>query len=197
MKTEKEILEEISLGEDSSRQFKVKLNNAVQIAIEMCAMSNSAGGIIYIGVKDDNTIAGINPDEVRKYNSWIADAASQLIRPSIYPQTQTLKIEGKLILLIEVSEGVSKPYCDKDGVYFVKSGSDKRKASPQELLRLFQESTQISLDETTTSAGINDIDKAKFYTFFEKAQGREFSSTGLSLEQVLDNMNLAEDGKLT
>jgi len=45
-KSEKEILEEISLGEDSSRQFKVKLNNAVQIAQEMCAMSNSNGGII-------------------------------------------------------------------------------------------------------------------------------------------------------
>jgi ATP-dependent DNA helicase RecG len=197
MKTEKEILEEISLGEDSSRQFKVKLNNAVQIAVEMCAMSNSAGGVIYIGVRNDNTVEGLNQDDVRKYNLWIADAASQMIRPSIYPQTQTLKVDGKLILLIEVSEGVSKPYCDNEGVYYVKSGSDRRKASPQELLRLFQESAQINLDETPTSAKINDVDLAKFYTFFEKVFGQEVSATGLKTNQILVNMNLANEENLT
>ncbi len=98
MKSEKEILEEIKLGEDSSRQFKVKLNNAVQIAIEMCAMSNSNGGIIYVGVSNDNTIEGLTSEDIRKYNLWIADAASQLIRPSIYPQSQTVKLESKTIL---------------------------------------------------------------------------------------------------
>ena len=85
-----------------------------------------------------------------------------------YHASDLNQLDGKLILIIEVSEGVSKAYCDKDGVYWVKSGSDKRKASPQELVRLFQQSAQITLDETTTSAGIGQIDKAKFFTFFEK-----------------------------
>ena len=50
---------EILLGEDSSRQFKEKIDKADKLAKEMCAMSNSKGGIIYIGIKDDSTIVGI------------------------------------------------------------------------------------------------------------------------------------------
>lgn len=197
MRTEKEIKEEIRLGEDSSRQFKVKLNNQAHIALEMCAMSNSSGGIIYIGVNDDCSIEGISQEEVRKYNSWISDAASQLIRPAIYPQTRTIQVEEKLLMLIEVSEGTSKPYQDHKGAFWVKTGSDKRVASPQELMRLFQQNSQLGLDEMVTSAKIDKIDQTKFDSFFERSKGLEFSSTGLKLEQVLNNMNLAKKDKLT
>lgn len=197
MKTLDQITHEISLGEDSTRQFKEKLNNAVQIAQEICAMSNSDGGDIYIGVKDNNTIIGLSADEIRLYNQYISAASSEHIRPAVYPRTQIEELDGKKILIIEVPEGPSKAYCDKDGVYWVKSGSDKRKASPQELVRLFQLSAQISIDETTTSAGTEQIDRAKFFTFFEKMHGYDFPASGLNLEKVLQNMNLAKDGKLT
>lgn len=197
MRTEFEIKQEIRLGEDSTRQFKVKLNNPTHIAIEMCAMSNSAGGTIYVGVKDDYSVEGLSPEEIRKYNSWIADAASQLIRPAIYPLTKTVEVNGKILLLIEVSEGISKPYQDNKGAFWVKSGSDKRVASPQELMRLFQQNAQLSLDEMVTSVGIGEIDQTKFFAFFEQTKGMEFKSTGLKLENVLSNMNLAKDGRLT
>lgn len=206
MKTEKEIIDDISLGEDSTRQFKVKLNDTLQIAKEMCAMSNSNGGIIYIGVADNHEIIGIDAAELRKYNPWIADAANQMIKPAIYPLTQTIKIKDKIILTIEITKGVAKPYCDNKGIYWIKSGSDNRTASPQDLLRLFQESTQIYLDETSTNAPIVKkeenkeewgIDLAKFYIFFEKNFGQEVSATGLKIEQLLVNMNLAKDTNLT
>lgn len=206
MKTESEIKQEIRLGEDSSRQFKEKLNNAEHVAVEMCAMSNSKGGVIYVGVKDNNTITGLSSEEIKKFNPWIADAANQLIRPAIYPQTQKIIIEEKTLLVIYVPEGPSKPYCDNKGVFWIKSGSDKRTASPQEILRLFQQSAQISLDEAITSAEVVTVkdgkedwslDLAKFYTFFERNFGKEISSTGLKTEQVLANMNLARDRKLT
>jgi predicted HTH transcriptional regulator len=143
MRTEAEIVKEISLGEDSSRQFKVKLNNPVHIAVEICAMSNSSGGTIYIGINDDCTLAGLTSEEIRKYNTWIAEAASQLILPSVYPLTQVMEVEGKILLLVKVSEGTSKPYQDK------------------------------------------------------QTKGMEFSFSGLPLEQVLTNMNIAKEGKLT
>jgi ATP-dependent DNA helicase RecG len=163
----------------------------------MCAMSNSSGGTIYIGVNDDCIIEGISPEEVRRYNAWISDAASQLIRPAIYPQTQIIEIDGKIILLIEVSEGSSKPYQDNKGAFWVKTGSDKRVASPQELLRLFQQNSQLGLDEMVTYAKIDEIDLTRFNSFFERTNGVEFSSTTLKLEQVLNNMNLAKEDKLT
>lgn len=197
MRTENEIKQEIQLGEDSSRQFKMKLNNPAHIAVEMCAMSNSTGGTIYIGVNDDCSIEGLSAEEIRRFNTWVAEAASQLIRPAIYPLTQTIQVAGKMILLIEIPEGVSKPYQDNKGAFWVKTGSDKRVASPQELMRLFQQNAQLSLDEMATAASIDRIDRSKFYTFFEQTKGQEFSSTGLKLDQVLNNMNLAKDNNFT
>ncbi len=197
MKTVIEIIEEISLGEDSSRQFKERFDKAPKLADEMCAFSNSNGGIIYVGVNDDNKIVGLDTEDLKRLNQWVGSAANELVRPSIYPITQSIKVEEKTVLLIHVPAGPSKPYCTSEGFYYVKSGSDKRKASPQELLRLFQESGQINLDETLTSASPKDIDLPKFYTFFEKFFEREISTTGLSLEQILTNMNLSSEGKLT
>ena len=206
MKTESEIKEEISLGEDSSRQFKIKFDRAPKVADEMCAFSNSSGGIIYVGVKDNNTIEGLTDKQVRELNQWIGSASNELIRPSIYPQTQIIKVNGKTLMLIDVPEGTSKPYCTSEGFYYVKSGSDKRKTSPQELVRLFQQSKQINLDESITSADIVKVidnkefwgvDLAKFNHFFEKNFDKEVSETGLTIEQLLANMNLAKEGKLT
>jgi ATP-dependent DNA helicase RecG len=197
MRTENEIKHEIQLGEDSSRQFKVKLNNPAHIALEMCAMSNSAGGIIYIGVNDDCSVEGLSTEEIRKFNTWIAEAASQLIRPAIYPLTQTIQVDGKMILLIEISEGVAKPYQDNKGAFGVKTGSDKRVASPQELMRLFQQNAQLGLDEMATSADTSTLNTAKFSLFFEKFKELKIEDIGLTIEQLLQNMNLAKDGKLT
>jgi ATP-dependent DNA helicase RecG len=197
MKTIEEIKHEILLGEDSTRQFKEKLQNAHQIAVEMCAMSNSIGGVIYIGVKDNSEINRLSLEEIRLYNQYISAAANEQIKPAIYPQTQTISIDNKNIIIIYVSEGVSKPYCDKDGIYWAKSGSDKRKISPEELKRLFQNNIQLNLDETATNENINQINKVKFYLFFEKLKGSEFHTTELSLEKVLHNMNLAIGNKLS
>ncbi len=197
MKTAADIIKELGLGEDSSRQFKEQLNTAVQIAAELCAMSNSRGGVIYVGVKDDGTVAGISAGELHTYNQYISSAASDLVRPAVYPQTTVTEIDGKTILCIDVPDGPSKPYCDNNGAYWIKVGSDKRKASPQELLRLFQQSAQLNLDETVTSAPVSSIDRAKFYTFFEQQHGQEVAATGLPLDQVLNNMNLAREEHLT
>jgi ATP-dependent DNA helicase RecG len=197
---ELDIEKEIALGEDSSRQFKEKIEKASELAKEMCAFSNSRGGVIYIGVKDDHAIVGLSQKEVAEYNQLIDNTANENIKPSIYPLTKVVQVHGKLIILVHVLQGPSKPYCTSDGVYWVKSGSDKRKSSPQELLRMFQQSGSINLDETVTTAKVSDpestasVNLAKFYTFFERSRGYEFSKAGILVEKALENMNLAKEG---
>ena len=45
----KELHNQISLGEDSTRQFKSDVRNAESLASEMAAFANSEGGTIYLG----------------------------------------------------------------------------------------------------------------------------------------------------
>ena len=196
-----DIRAEIELGEDSSRQFKVQIDDANKLAEEMCAFSNSWGGIIYIGVDNKNKIVGIGQDELEKYNQLISNAANNNIKPSIYPLTKSVKVDDKLLLLIYISKGANKPYSTTRGNnYYVKSGSDKKIASSQELARMFQESDFVCIDEMPTSAIISNeiendgVDLPKFYTYYEKSRGTELRETGISVVKALENMNLAKNG---
>jgi len=97
---------------------------------------------------------------------------------------------------IVVSNGVSKLYMDKNGVIWVKSAGDKRKAtSREEIQRLYQSSGLIHGDEIPVPrTSIADLDLDYFKEFF----AREFSASpddqGLSLPALLENMNLMRDG---
>ena len=51
--------EQAAAGEDSTRQFKSRIDNADSLAAEMAAFANANGGVIFIGVQDDGTLSGI------------------------------------------------------------------------------------------------------------------------------------------
>jgi predicted HTH transcriptional regulator len=52
-----DLLAQIALGEDSTRQFKADVNNADSLASKMAAFANSNGGTLFIGVADDGSTA--------------------------------------------------------------------------------------------------------------------------------------------
>ena len=45
--------EQAAAGEDSTRQFKSRIDNADSLAAEMAAFANANGGRIFLGVDDD------------------------------------------------------------------------------------------------------------------------------------------------
>ena len=141
-----ELLEIIEKGEDSRTQFKKDITNAVQLAQEMVAFSNTRGGFIIVGVDDYGNIAGLESSEIRRLNQLI---------------------------------------------------SNKRKISQEELLRLFQESGKIYADETIVQgSSIIDIDKELFHSFYEKQYGESVEATGIPLNKILENLNLAKNSRL-
>src|SRR5450759_1160070 len=192
-----ELLELIDKGEDSRTQYKKDINNAVQLAQEMVAFSNSKGGFIIVGVDDAGNIAGLDSNDIRRLNQLISNSANENVKPPITPLSEIIKLGDKKVLVIEIKEGVNKPYCTSEGIYFTKVGSDKRKISQEELMRLFQESGKIYADEMIVhDSSENDIDKELFYTFYEKQYGENIETAGIPLYKVLENLNLARENKL-
>lgn len=136
-----EIMHVLAQGEDSKIQFKKDINHIEALAMELIAFSNTLGGKIFIGVDDDGTISGLQSEDIRRINQLLSNAASQNVKPAINPLTEIVTIDEKRILIIDIPQGISKPYQDKNGVIWVKSGADKRKAtSREELQQLFQSS---------------------------------------------------------
>ena len=81
------LINQIDLGEDSTRQFKSDVRNSESLAAEMAAFANSNGGTILIGVADDGTTPGLLKEDVSRINQLISNASSQMVRSPLTVQT--------------------------------------------------------------------------------------------------------------
>lgn len=195
-----ELIELISRGEDSRTQFKQSqdVTNVKSLAGEMVAFANSKGGRILIGVDDNGSVIGLLPGDIRRINQLISNTATDCVRPSINPETENISVGGLLVMVVTVPEGISKPYADNDGAFWVKSGADKRRVtSREEVQRLLQSADLVHADEVPvegTTSG--DIDLEHFGAFFEKLYDERLDKTGISLGQLLSNLGLARDSTL-
>ncbi len=193
------ILAQIALGEDSTRQFKADVKNADALASEMAAFANTNGGTIFIGVADEGSAPGLSGQDVARINQLISNAASQLVRSPLAVPTENVMLEnGRIVIVLTVPKGIDKPYFDKNGVIWLKAGADKRRVnSKEELRRLFQFTHQFHADELPTKAGIDKLDKLRFRDFLRDVYKKDYPDNPAELTRLLQNMNLAtDDGKL-
>lgn len=195
MMSPKQLQSQIALGEDSKRQFKADVRNAESLAAEMAAFSNSEGGTMFIGVADDGTTPGLSTADVSRINQLISNAASQLVRSPLAVQTENVPVaKGRVVIVLAVPKGIDKPYFDKNGVIWLKTGADKRRVnSKEELRRLFQFTNQFHADELPTQAGIDKLDKLRFRDFLRDFYKRDFPDAAEDRLRLLQNMNLATD----
>ena len=193
-----ELLEIISRGEDSKHQFKRNVNNAISLAQEIVAFSNSGGGKIFIGVSDTGDITGLSFADMNRLNGLVSNAASQNVRPPINPKTENIALSEGLVMVITVFDGISKPYMDNQGAIWVKCGADKRKVtSREEMQRMFQSVGLIHADEIPANGmTVADLDLLYFKNFFEREYGEKLDNQNISLPDILKNMNLVNNGIL-
>ncbi|MFP4452268.1 MAG: RNA-binding domain-containing protein [Desulfobacterales bacterium] len=190
-----DLLAIIGRNEDGQYQFKANVTNENSLAQEMVAFSNSGGGTIFIGISNDGTFSGLTREDMGRLNQLTSNAASQHVRPPINPQTKNIDTPEGLVMQITVPDGIAKPYMDKNGVIWIKSGADKRKAtSREEIQRLYQSASLIHGDEIPVPGlTIADIDETYFKTFFERNFGESLEDQDLPLPSLLENMNLMKD----
>ncbi len=179
-----EVIQAIERGfETSTIQFKATIKNINQLSQEMVAFSNTLGGLLIIGVAENGEVHGLSPDEIRKINQWIGSASAELIKPPISPLTDIIKVQGKYVLVVEVLRGTNKPYYTNEGISYIKKGSDKRIAPPEEILRMFQSSNKIYADEGFVSnTSVNDIDEQIFKEFIYNKFYKRMVGDDISLE---------------
>lgn len=193
------LLQLIQKGETSTCQLKADVRNATSLAQELVAFANSEGGKLLIGV-DDKTgaLTGLSFQDIQRINSLLTTAAHEHSKSPITIRTETVAIEGKNVIVVDVPEGTDKPYMDKNGLTFVKNGADKRKVtSKEELRRLLQSSGNLSAEEEVL-AHTNfrkHFDKDRFSAFYE---ARYHSLPDWDeLPRLLENLRLAKGEHLT
>ena len=119
---------------------------------EIVAFANSAGGVLYIGVADDGSIAGVeNPDGTTQQ---IVNMVRDSIKPDItlFLHYETREIEGKQVIAVEVQRGTERPYyLAKKGLrpegVFVRQGTSSVPATDTVIRRMIKETDGDSFED--------------------------------------------------
>ena len=104
----KELIRLVEIGENSTVEFKHKVNFPEKVAKEVVAFSNTRGGKILVGVDDNKNIYGIKniEEEVFVIEKMIKD----FVKFQIEYKLDFVKIsDKKSVIVINISENEKKP----------------------------------------------------------------------------------------
>lgn len=180
-------------GETTKVQFKEAFTSQKEIAKEMIAFANSKGGVILFGVEDKSgKLVGLSYDEIQVISRELGNAANEQVRPTIYIDTEVVRMNEKHFLICSIEEGKNKPYKNLNGEIWVKQGADKRRITENaEILSLFQDSGSYQPD----AAGVNgttfdDLDRYAIDDYLQKVYATTLDGFGGKAEQVLKNIHI-------
>lgn len=101
----------IAEGEHQELDFKFEISDARKIARTLSAFSNTDGGRLLIGVKDNGRIAGVRSDE----EFYMAESAATLYcKPEVQFQSHSHLLDGKTVLEIYIPPVLHKPVYAQD-----------------------------------------------------------------------------------
>lgn len=136
-----------------SELVELKAEVVGDICKEVIAFANTKGGTIYIGVRDDGEVLGIeNADHVTlQINNMVRDT----IKPDVtmFVRYEAQEIDGKQILAVTVQKGTDRPYylgskgLKPSGVY-VRNGTSTDPATDTAIRKMIKETDGDCFEDT-------------------------------------------------
>ncbi len=143
--TPDELRDRILNWEDPHTDFKETVGNNIELAKDLVCFANSDGGQLVIGVAEDRGVVGV-PD-VDQLLLKVDDVAFQRCSPPVTVVPEVVRLDGREVVVLNVAKGDQRPYSTGEGRYYIRSGTRCRRASREELLRLFQAAHSLFYDE--------------------------------------------------
>ena len=162
------LAEMIFAGESENVEFKEDIPaKSEKYMKSVVAFANGTGGKLIFGVQDKTLeISGFHKDEIFKKMDAITNAIYDSCEPKVTPRVAVQEIDGKSVIVVEILEGMQKPYYIKslgmmEGT-FVRVSSTTRKAMPYMVQELIMEGTNRSFDQMETSKVLSEDEVAEF-----------------------------------
>ena len=168
--SDEEIRSRLQLAEDSTWEFKAieftgdrpSSPSRDDLAHEIAAFANAAGGVLLCGVTDDGNVQGMTREQIAELDSILVEVSTDSIKPAVRIRTYHRQLNGKLFMLVEIPEGDSQH--DSPGGSYIRVGGTKRRMTSDERLRLAQRRGQArfhSYDEQTVpGTGFETLDES-------------------------------------
>jgi len=159
--------------ESSTIELKRELPKNEQIIKTVVGFCNLYGGKLILGVDNDGTIIGLDEVKIQEAMEYLEQSIYQASTPPIVPRIYSQRILDKVILIIEVFAGTSKPYyvrsegIDK-GVY-IRLGRSTVRAHPDMIRELTWLARRQFLDTIPAyQATLDDLDMKMLTSSLDK-----------------------------
>lgn len=157
-------IEEILAGESKNVEFKENLpEKSIKYMKSVVAFANGTGGKIIFGIADKTReVIGFDKEDVFKKMDAIANAVLDSCESAIIPDIILQTVEGKTVIVVEVSEGRQRPYYIKalgrDGGVYVRVAGTTRLADEYMVKELLFEGSNRYYDQALCT-GLNITDE--------------------------------------
>ena len=173
--------------ESENIEYKSSLKELKEIMKTICALSNTKGGTIFVGVDDSGKKIGV------KIGKNTIENLSNTIRRDITPTPEIeIKHEGK-ILRIDVKEHKFKPTFYK-GVAYKRVGNTNQKMTPTEIRTAFMNPTPF--EDRVSDKTYEFVDEYTLEEFIKRAYELKRIPTKEQKKNILEKLDLVENGKL-
>ncbi len=187
-----ELQDRIRRGEDLHTEFKAWPIHTDDLANSLIAFANTDGGQLILGVADDGRPVGV--EDPAAAMQTVDQVAYNNCRPPLTVVQETVQADGATVVVVNVPKGDQRPYQTNKDLFYVRTTSGRRRASRQELLRLFQAAESFFYDETVVlQAGLRDLDSRAFETFLQTAYHRTLDEFDVGYERLLRNWRLVRE----
>lgn len=164
--SDKELLEQVSLGKDTYLDLKeVRINQSdvtrpseTQLADILAAFANTQGGVCVLGVSDrSREVVGLPLDCLKSVVGFVRNVCTQLIQPEVNPIVRLLWLPntvGDQVAVVKVEIKKSLFVHRSPSGYLLRSADKVRVMSSSYLARLLQQRSQmgmIGFDQQTVS----------------------------------------------
>ena len=175
-----------------------------EIGKQICALLNSGGGQIIVGLTEDG-----RPTESHSIKQ-VESRLKKLLGDSEHPPLLTPDaiwdiceetVEGANIVILDIPSGADLPYVFEDTIY-IRAGKQTRIATGSEVRALIDKRYQQGERwerQPALQVKLDDLDEAEIFKTVEVAsqrRGWHFPNTG-NIEAILKDLNLFHDGGLT
>lgn len=157
-------IEDILAGESKNVEFKVDLpEKSIKYMKSVVAFANGTGGKIIFGIADETReVVGFDKEDVFQKMDAIANAVSDSCEPAIIPDITLQTVDGKTIIVVEISEGRQRPYyiktLGKEGGVYVRVAGTTRLADEYMIKELMFEGSNRYFDQALCT-GLNIADE--------------------------------------
>jgi ATP-dependent DNA helicase RecG len=175
-------------------ELKESLADIDSIIISVVAFANNGGGKIYIGIKDDGTIRGIDIGKNTLEN--LASTITKNTESPILPKIYTEELSQKFIIIVDVKESSAKPHFYHK-IAYKRVGKTNIQIDVSELRQMFLDQSECSFDEALFDFAEDDINIRIFNNFLEKCRqsGRLNVKDGTALSDNMERLSAIKSGK--